>query len=493
MGQPRQLLETDFCAVGGGLAGVCAALAAARNGARVVLVQDRSVLGGNASSEIKMHVVGADCHGARPGARETGLIEELRLEDAFRNPHRIYSLWDLLLYEKVKFEPKITLLLESTCEGCVMDSEDGGKRIRSALVSRNVTEESYEIRAAFFADCSGDGRLGAEAGADFRSGREAKSEYNENLARDEADTCTLGSSILFTARKYSSPQPFRAPSWARRFEEQDFQFRPIRGYEYGYWWVEWGGHLDTIRDLDIIRHELLRIALGIWDYIKNSGSHPGSANYVLDWCGAIPGKRESRRFLGPHVLNENDVMSGRISDDDVAYGGWWIDLHPPSGMDARSEPPCVQHHIPHLYGIPLRCLYSRNIQNLFFAGRNISATHVAFASTRVMATCAVMGQAVGTAAAHMISLGRGGAISQMAAAEIPAIRQKLLRDDAFIPGLKNEDPLDLARHGECRASSAAPENPPGLVVNGFSRRIRSAWGPWAADSENCWVSEGLPA
>lgn len=482
-------LETDFCVVGGGLAGVCAALAAARNGARVVLVQDRSVLGGNASSEIKMHVVGADCHGHRPGARESGLLEELRLEDAFRNPTRCYSMWDLLLYEKLTENPHITLLLDSDCVGCEMD----GDAIRSARVLRNPTEDEFVISAKYFADCSGDGRLGFEAGAEFRMGREASREYAESLALPEADNFTLGNSILFTARRHDTPQPFVRPHWVREFTPQDLKLRKPNGYEYGYWWAEWGGQLDTIKDLESVRHELYRIVLGVWDYIKNSGHHPDSENWVLEWVGALPGKRESRRFLGHHVLAQGDIESGRPFEDQVAYGGWWLDLHPPEGVDAIDEPPCVQHHLKFLFGIPLRSLYSRNVGNLFFAGRNISATHVAFASTRVMGTCAVMGQAVGTAAATFLRRG-GGRIANLSSVEaLREIQQDLLRDDAFLLGVGNEDAGDLARDAAVSASSEAGGREACKVLNGITRETRASWGAWAADDFNGWESRELPA
>lgn len=490
---PVTRIKTDFCIIGGGLAGVCAAISAARNGAQVVLVQDRSVLGGNASSEIKMHVVGADCHGSRPGARETGLLEEFRLEDAYRNPQRVYSLWDILLYEKVTNEPNITLLLESHCHGCITTEADGRKRITTAKVIRTVTEEQFEIEADLFADCSGDGRLGAEAGADYRIGREATSDYGESLALSEADGQTLGNSILFTSRKGDHPAPFIAPSWARKFSKGDFRLRPIKGYEYGYWWSEWGGHLSTITGYDQIRHECLRIGLGVWDYIKNSGDHPDAANYTLDWLGAIPGKRESRRFLGHHMLIEQDVMTGQTFDDQVAYGGWWLDLHPPIGIDARDEEPCVQHHTPHLFGIPLRALHSRNVENLLFAGRNISATHAAFASTRVMGTCAVMGQAIGTTAAELVRRKAPAATAEMDADVIRSIQQCLLRDDAFLPGLRNEDPADLARDAVCRASCEALERSAGQVLTGVARTVEPEWGPWADPTPNHWESGHLPA
>jgi hypothetical protein len=489
-------LETDFVIAGGGLAGVCAAIAAARQGARVVLIQDRSVLGGNASSEIRMHAVGADCHGKKPGARESGLIEEILLEDAVRNPHRSYSQWDLLLYEKVKLEPNITLLLDTDVVGADVDPMPDGRRvIRRVRAVRQSTEDEFAVTAVYFADCTGDGRLGAEVGADCQVGREAKSAFGETLARDVADRQTLGSSILITGRQHDQPQPFLAPSWTRRFKPSDFKHRPILSYEYGYWWFEWGGQLDTLKDNERIRHELLRIALGVWDYIKNSGQHPDSATWALDWVGALPGKRESRRFLGPHVLTEPDVLGGRIFEDQVAYGGWPIDLHPPSGVDVPDEPPYTPTHFPHVYSIPLRSYHSRNIANLFFAGRNISASHVGFASTRVMKTCAVGGQAIGTAAALWLRghEGEPDIAAGSTAARIRELQQVLLRNDAFLPGLGNEDAADLARAATASATSAIATSPAPRVLDGIARDLKASFGSWSADAGHAWESATLPA
>ncbi|MEO7934185.1 MAG: FAD-dependent oxidoreductase [Chthoniobacterales bacterium] len=481
-------LEADFVVVGGGMAGVCAALAAARNGASVVLIQDRTVLGGNASSEIRMHIVGADCHGRRPGARESGIIEELRLEDSFRNPHRSYSQWDLLLYEKLKTEPRITLLLDTALVAC----RKKDTLICSVSALRHSTEELFEIKGTIFADCSGDCALGAEAGADFHVGREAREQYGESLAQPTADKQTLGSSILLTGREYSSAQQFHTPSWARRFQKEDLFRRPIQGFEYGYWWFEWGGQLDTIRDNEVIRHELLRIAVGIWDYIKNSGDYPASANWALDWVGMVPGKRESRRLLGPHVLSQSDLQSGQIFPDAVAYGGWAIDLHPPLGVDAKTEPPFTPTHLPHLYTIPLRALFSRNVSNLLFAGRNISATHVAFASTRVMATCSIVGQAIGTAAA--LAIREGCEMRQLIGAPLMTkVQQMLLRDDAFIPSLYNHDPNDLARAAKVSASDSTEGFEAGLIQDGHTRDLPPEFGSWSDGLIHHWRSLSLPA
>jgi hypothetical protein len=487
-------LNADFCIVGGGLSGVCAALAAARNGASVVLIQDRSVLGGNSSSEIRMHIVGANY--GRPGARESGLIEELRLEDSVRNPQRSASMWDVLLYDKIKAEPRITLLLDTTCTGCVTEETDGSSRIVSVQALRNSTEDAYEVTASCFADCSGDGRLGMEAGADFRKGRESVSEYGESLAQPVADNKTLGSTILFMARRHENPVPFIPPSWVRKFTKEDLAKRGCGGtYEYCFWWIEWGGELDTIKDNETIRHELYRIALGVWDYIKNSGDHPHSANWALDWIGSLPGKRESRRFLGNHILTEQDVVSGTIFPDQVAFGGWPIDLHPTKGVDAVDEKPCFHRKLEHLYSIPLRSLTSRNVTNLFFAGRNISATHVAFASTRVMATCALMGQAVGTAAARAVTttspVARLEELSE--APHIGAIQQTLLKDDAFLPGLRNDHAGDHAAKALITVSGSSPGFAPAGVVDGITRALKPEWGAWSDDGIHQWRSGELPA
>lgn len=477
-------LDTDLLIAGGGLAGVCAALAAARNGLRVVLVQNRSVLGGNASSEIRMHIVGADAHGVKPGARETGLLEEIRLLDAAQNPQRSASVFDLLLYTLVAAESGITLLLDTDVTGAeVTVAPDGSRHLVAAHAVRQSTEDAFVIRAKFFADCTGDGRLGVEAGAEFTEGREARSEFDEPLARDARDTQRLGSSIMFMARDYGRAMPFKAPAWARRFGPEDFQgHRDVGSYEYGYWWFEWGGQLDTITDDERIRRECWRIALGVWDYVKNSGAHPGATNWALDWVAPITGKRESRRFLGPVVLTEHDIRRADTSADTVAYGGWPMDLHPPSGVDANPEPACTQHWFPHLFSIPFGALHSRNVDNLLFAGRNISATHVAFAATRVMGTCAVMGQAIGTAAAQLV---RQGA-ARCAEVDLPALRRQLVRDDAFLPGYRNEDPYDLARGAVATADSSTSSALASAVLDGIARDQRADWGPWADEAAHAW-------
>ncbi len=481
-GEPHMTLVDLSCDVfvaGGGMAGVCAAVAAARQGAKVVLVQDRSRLGGNASSEVKMHIVGADCSGGRPGWRESGLIEEFRLDDAVNNPHRSFEYWDLLLYDKVKSQPNITLILDSAVFAA--ETQDG--EIQRVMVRCDKTEHLYRIKAKLYLDCTGDCRLGLEAGAEMRTGREAKSEFNESLALDQADNQTLGSSILFTARDYGKPIPFTPPKWARKVTKAQLVFRGVGSWEYGYWWIEWGGQIDTIRDNERIRFELLAILMGVWDYIKNSGDKPTSANWGMDWVGMIPGKRGSRRILGDHILTQGDLEAGGAKfDDAVAIGGWPMDDHPPSGFDKWDEKPNRNLRTAEPYSIPLRALYSRNIRNLMMAGRNISATHAAFTSARVMATCSVIGQAAGTAAAVCAQTGITPRQLYQDKARLAELQQILLRNDQTILRLRNSDPKDLARKAEATASDEQPGADADHVINGYLRDLPK-------QTDNIWMGK----
>jgi len=445
----------DVVVVGGGLAGVCAAIAAARHGCSVALVHDRPVLGGNSSSEVRVNTGGADAHGSRRHARESGIIEELRLEDRIRNHEpvangRINFVWDHVLLSAVWREPNITLYLNTSAQQAILFDHE---TIQGIVAYQGSTYRTLHLRGCMFIDASGDGEIAADAGADFRVGREARDEFAEPTAPPEADRLTLGSSILFRVRDLGRPAPFVAPEWAHPFDsDADLPDRSHAGFPHaGFWWIEYGGTRDSIADNERIRDKLLRYVLGVWDHIKNHGDH-GADNYVLDWVGAVPGKRESRRFMGDHVLTENDLVRATRFPDAVAYGGWPIDLHPPEGIHAL-DPPCLFVPVPKVYGIPLGCLFSRNIRNLMFAGRNISASHVAFGSTRLMATGAVMGQAVGTAAALCKSDDAAPRVVQ--SQSIGVLQQMLLCDDAYIPGVRNEDPADVARLAHASATSAA--------------------------------------
>ena len=500
-------INTDVLVCGGGAGGVSAAIAAARAGAKVILCQNRSVLGGNASSEIRMHIVGADANGFRnkypmqTEARESGLVEELRLRQACENPARSPHGIDLVLYDMVRSEPNITLLLDTHVSSAKVD----GGRIVSIRAERPAHEEAFEITASQFIDASGDSGMAIAAGNPFRRGRESRAEFGEQYALEKADNWCLGSTVLFQAVKMDHPVPFNAPSWARKFTEEDLANRPHSlgqtaggeecGFEYGFWWLEWGGHLDTIADNDHIRHELLSIAYGIWDHLKNGGEH-GAENWVLTWVGMLPGKRESRRLIGRKTLTEQDVLSATDAPDAIAYGGWPMDLHPPKGVDAPLEEPCTQIEVPHLYPLPLSCCASGTLENLWFSGRNISATHVAFASTRVMATCFVMGQGTGIAAAKAAAQGKGTSEACTSPELIQQIQQEILRQDGFLIGVPNADPLDLARSAKVTASDHREGGAAQNVTDGFTRTTTGPHGtrPGAMpDGTHRWMSEKLPA
>jgi len=469
---PQVTHEVDFCVVGGGMAGLCAALSAARHGARVALVHDRPVLGGNASSEMRVHICGADRHNSLPNLRETGILEELRLENLRRNPNRNFSVWDTVLYEKARYEPNVTLLLNCTC----LAAEMQGSRIASALGWQLTTQTYHRVRAKVFADCSGDAILAPLTGAAFRMGREARSEYGESIAPETADSRTMGMTCLFQAREYGTPQPFEPPAWAHLFETDDdlpYGARAHRWWEMGYWWIELGGEHDSIRDTESLRDELLRITFGVWDHIKNRGDH-GADNWAIEWIQFLPAKRESRRYLGDHVLTQLDIEAHGRFDDVVSYGGWSMDDHHPAGFWAvkLGSPATVFHPAPSPYGIPYRALYSRNIDNLMFAGRCASCTHAAMSSTRVMGTGSSMGQAVGTAAAMAVRL---GIPPREINSHVRELQQALLRDDCYVPGLALEMP-PLMQRARLVASQGDPES----LRDGMTRPI--------GDNRHAWVA-----
>jgi hypothetical protein len=456
--------RVDFCVVGGGLSGMCAAIAAARHGAQVALMQDRPMLGGNASSEIRMWVCGA----RGPDNRETGLIEEVLLENRYRNPLRNYSIWDSILYEKVRFEPHITLLLNCSCNDAEMD----GERIRAVRGWQLTTQTWHRVEADLYADCSGDSILAPLTGAEFRMGREAESEFDEDIAPTHADRRTMGMSCLLQARETPRSQTFIPPSWAHTYpDELDLPHRAhdLHKPHTNYWWIEVGGEADTIYDTEAARDELLKIAFGVWDHIKNQGDH-GADNWALEWVGFLPGKRESRRYVGDHILTQNDVRAGGRFPDVVAYGGWPMDDHHPGGMAWAGEP-TIFHPAPSPFGIPYRSLYSRNVANCFCAGRNISTTHTALSSTRVMATCATLGQAVGTAAA--IAAREGLTPRGVYEDKLAELQATLMDDDAYLPGRQRPVPA-LSRQAELVATTGDPEP----LRNGHDRPVDGADNGW---------------
>lgn len=472
--------EFDFVVVGGGLAGLCCAVAAARKNIKTAIVQDRPMFGGNSSTEIRVVPLGSACFNA--WGRETGIVEELLLEDRATNHVHLFehgmtnTHWDLILYEAVKRETNLTMFMNTTVRAVDSEATDKAnpavRRITGVHGSQLGSEREFVFRARAYADCTGDATVGALAGADFRYGREARGEFNEPLAPVASDDVTNGSTITMRARNIGRPVPYAPPEWVAVYKSLDDigPFRKvahIKRQEYGgYWWLEVGSPYRQIEDTQAIKEELLKHVLGVWNYIKNySPDKEIARNYALEWIGAVPGKRESRRLMGDVVLTEHDVHSDPRWADAAVSAGWIIDLHIKGGILNKNEPGEPSHadlnyrhwiHVPP-FSVPLRALYSRNVENLWMAGRNLSATHVAFGAVRVQSVLANHGQAVGTAAAYALQHDLSPRQTARPDGEhIKKIRQQLIRDDVQVLGYENEDSSDLARRAKVSATSDAP-------------------------------------
>ncbi|MFK7695571.1 FAD-dependent oxidoreductase [Paenibacillus sp. HJGM_3] len=492
-----ELINADVTVVGGGIAGVCAAIAAARHGLTVSLINDRPVLGGNASSEVRVHINGSAYLGNSPSyyAREGGLVDELKLKIFHYNPlynkKLMLSISDTVLLDMVYGEPNISLFLNT----CVHDAGAENGPIQWVEGLQLASERKFRFASRYFIDCSGDGIVGYLAGAHFRRGREAKHEYHEELAPETADHYTMGDTILFQTRDVGTPVPFRRPEFAYDITKLSFFESLRKGLNHrvfprkvsglgGLWWLEYGGHLDIIHNNEDIALELRKLVYGIWDYIKNSGEFDNVDNLILDYVCPIPGKRESRRFIGPHMLSQNDLTDKPHFEDAVAVGGWAMDLHANKGIYDEG-PATAWNFVPGLYNIPFRSLYSSNVPNLMMAGRNISATHVAFGSTRVMATCGCMGQAVGTAASLCVKYSEDP--SDVYKNRMGELQSRLLKDGQTIVGLKEEldpyfaDGLSIRASSERSYCNDTPEERIPLdqalclalpVATGFADRVR---------------------
>lgn len=447
----RERGEFDVVVVGAGPAGVPAAIAAARHGAKVALVGDRPVPGGNASDEIGVLMCGASYD--KHAARETGIVEEI-MNYLARHPGPGNSGAYLHFLEA---EPNIAFF---PCER-VLKTEGGKDRI-DAVVSRSTMDgKRSRFRGRLFIDATGDGWIGYFAGAEYRLGREDRREFNEEHAPLWPDTLTMSGliqepsvGVTFGVEKRDRPVKFEIPKWAdilpRGFS------RPYYGVR-GMWWNEHPGWIDDMDDGEAARDLMLRYAIAYFDYLKNGPderARKDAENYELVELPIFNGRRESRRLVGDYVLNENDCLKGRVFPDAIAYGGWPIDVHDFLGMSAvysdghRGD--CIT--LP-FYTIPYRSIYSKNVSNLFMAGRDLSASHVALGSARVQCTCSLVGQAAGTAAAMCAA--KGVTPRKLGETAIRELQLKLQRDDCHLPGIGTADPEDLAMKAKVTASSCA--------------------------------------
>ncbi|MGN0174299.1 MAG: FAD-dependent oxidoreductase [Acutalibacteraceae bacterium] len=461
-----KIIKSDLTVVGGGISGICVAISAARNGVKVSLINDRDIFGGNASSEYRIHIDGGAWGNSTFYSREAGIADEIKLYILKKNPcyniKQECHLSDMAILELLLNEKNIKLFSGTS----VYDCECEDNKVIRAFGIKNKSQEKFVFESPYFCDASGDGILAYNAGAEYRVGREAKEEFNESLAPEKADSHVMGSCILFNVRDEGKPVKYEKPDFAYDFVKDgiiNYFNRPETGRELpkpgenygGPWWLEYGGMIDTIADSDDIDFELKKIIYSYWDYIKNSGKYPDSENLSIDWIAPSAAKRESRRFMGKYIMKQSDIEDSKYFEDAVSTGGWSLDIHDVGGIYGN-EKTSAFGNVSSLYNIPFSIMYSKDISNLFLAGRIISCTHVALGSLRVMQTLGAMGQAVGTAAS--LCKKYNATPDEIDQNHIQELRSILQKDGQFIIGFKED--CGLAADAEITASSTKSfENP----------------------------------
>jgi hypothetical protein len=390
--RPQDAGSFDFVVVGGGIAGTCAAVSAARLGLSVALVQDRPVLGGNNSSEVRVHLQGKT--NLPPYPALGNLVRELD-SGMSGNARPAENYNDAKKLAVATAEPNLALFLNMHA----YRTEMAGDNIAAVLAKDTRTGQEWRFPARWFADCTGDGAIGFLAGADYRMGRESRAETGEELAPEQPDAMTMGASVMWYSKETAVPAPFPECPWAEVFTEETAQKVMA-----GDWDWETGLNRNQVTEIEQIRDHALRVIYGNWAFLKNhSATKEAYANRQLDWVAYVAGKRESRRLLGDVVLQQQHIEFRREFEDACVTTTWSIDLHYPEPTNTQQFPgrefrTIAEHKTIVPYPIPYRCLYSRNIENLFMAGRDISATHVALGTIRVMRTGGMMGEVVGMAA-----------------------------------------------------------------------------------------------
>lgn len=388
----------DLVVAGGGIAGMCAAAAAARNGLKVALVNDRPVLGGNNSSEIRVHLGGyvemEPYKGLGRMIREFGHTEK-----GNARPAENYQDWKKQAF--IDAEENIDLYAPYH----VMAVDTEASEIGSVTAVHIETGENVRLHGRLFADCTGDGTVGFLAGADWTMGRESRDEYGERSAPVKADDMVMGASVQWYSRKCPQKTVFPEFSYGVEFNASNCEKVTM-----GEWTWETGMNRDQIADAERVRDYGLLVIYSNWSWLKNHSGDAAYADRSLDWVAYIAGKRESRRLLGDHVLSQNDIDRDIQYEDASFTTTWSVDLHFPDPKNSGKFPgnefkSATVHDWIHPYAVPYRCLYSRNIGNLFMAGRDISCTHVALGTVRVMRTTGMMGEVVGMAAALCIKNG----------------------------------------------------------------------------------------
>ena len=446
-------INADLVIAGAGIPGICTALKSARMGLKTALISNRPYFGGNGSAELMIMIVGASgMQEFNYNARETGIIEELFLENLYKNPEKNRYVWDGILLDKLRAEENL-MLFPNTCIDKVEMGEN--RCIRSVSGLQTTTETRYVFEAPLFVDDTGDGTVGYLAGAEYRYGREAAREFGEKFAPEEADEGVLPSTMVFFAHDVGHPVPYTPPKFARDYTKTDVlehRIIPPDMFHQFLWFYELDGNLNQMdRYEDILQHHR-ELVYGVWDYIKNSGKYPAD-NYAFSYISPIAGKRESRRLMGDYMLTEGDILQQRDFDDTVGHGGWSIDLHALDGFYSKE---LINRHIylKGIYQIPYRCGYSKDVDNLFLEGRSMSVSHVALGSVRTMATLSTVGQA--NAAAAFLCKKYGISPRQVGQEHLEELQQLLLGSDQYIVGKRYSDPDNLAQAATVTVSSVKP-------------------------------------
>ncbi len=390
--RPKDEGRYDLVVVGGGIAGTCTAVSAARLGLQVALIQNRPVLGGNNSSEIRVHLNGEINKPPYPALGN--LVKEL--DTGLRGNARPANHYDdQQKLNVVKAEKNVHLFLNTHAYKVEMK----GDRIAAVIARHILNSTRHRFTAPLFADCTGDGTLGFLAGADYRMGRESRAETGESLAPEKPDKMTMGASVQWYSSATGTPENFPDCQWALQFTEKSCHYLTR-----GDWNWETGMNRNQITEFELIRDHAFRAVYGNWAYLKNHSKHKAKfADRKLDWVAFVAGKRESRRLLGDVILQQQDIQSGREFPDAFVTTTWSIDLHYPDPKNSKHFPGQEFRSIAKFnkikpYPFPYRCLYSRNVENMLMAGRCISVTHVALGTVRVMRTGGMMGELIGMAA-----------------------------------------------------------------------------------------------
>ncbi|MFT7249330.1 MAG: hypothetical protein ACI97P_002111, partial [Arcticibacterium sp.] len=389
---PRDAGEFDFVIVGGGMAGTCAAISAARNGVKVALIQNRPLLGGNNSSEVRVHLGGRI--NLEPYPALGNLVNEIGPDEGGNAQPKSYYEDDKKL-NAVLNEPNISLFLNHHANK--VETQNG--TIKRVFATNIKTGEKVIFKAPLFADCTGDGTIGRLAGAEYMTGRESKSVYNEPTAPEVGDNLTMGASVQWFSEEKEDTVTFPEINWGMDWDESKAE-----EITKGDWEWETGMGLDMTLDFEQIRDYGMLAVYSNWSYLKNKSVNKAKfANESLRWVAYIAGKRESARLKGDYVLREQDLTERLVYPDGTAPTSWTIDLHYPDPENSKLFPGAafksIAKHIKiYPYPIPFRCLYSKNINNLMMAGRDISVSHVALGTVRLMRTCGMMGEVLGMAA-----------------------------------------------------------------------------------------------